>query len=187
MSNLVILCLYYGHVIPSHSCCVCRRTHFMGTMHWNWSSGISLPGLTSLTYQLHRFIICLGNGGVPLAHSCEILMAFLNLAILDISFSWNEEAVKEENDVWTPRTLNSDLQSEVNNAESALQVNSRTLNGMNGTKSKIFECVRLLEVEESQPAAGGELPIHGIGQPRLATKLKLCFHSHTQTRSYLRQ
>jgi len=28
---------------------------------------------------------------------------------------------------------------------------------------KIFECVKLLEVEESQPAAGGEMPTHGIG------------------------
>ena len=30
-------------------------------------------------------------------------------------------------------------------------------------EAKIFECVKLLEVEETQPATGGELPHHGIG------------------------
>lgn len=31
-------------------------------------------------------------------------------------------------------------------------------------ETKIFECAKLLEVEESQPAAGGEVPTHGIGK-----------------------
>ena len=29
--------------------------------------------------------------------------------------------------------------------------------------TKIFECAKLLEVEETQPAAGGEAPTYGIG------------------------
>ena len=29
--------------------------------------------------------------------------------------------------------------------------------------TKIFDCVKLFEVEEDQPAAGGEAPNHGIG------------------------
>ena len=35
---------------------------------------------------------------------------------------------------------------------------------MSSSKEKIFECVKLLEVEESEPAAGGETPTHGVGK-----------------------
>ena len=30
--------------------------------------------------------------------------------------------------------------------------------------TKIFECAKLLEVEETQPAAGGDAPTYGIGK-----------------------
>ena len=35
---------------------------------------------------------------------------------------------------------------------------------MSGPGTKIFECAKLLEVEENQPAAGGEVPTFGIGK-----------------------
>ena len=54
------------------------------------------------------------------------------------------------------------------------KLNTHEIEDMSREKPVIFECLRLFQVEESSPAAGGERPIQSFGNHPIARGIIIC-------------